>query len=424
VVDLGQRDVRDKALNRGAVTCGPSRPQTGKGGTAGLSCSGRQRVRKAPGMANPFEALQPALQLIRDEAKILPATGQAMEDLTRPDHAEVIDRLRMGDDTFMEVLLEAPNREPYVELQQLYRGDKHVFRYFLDGSARTFFLGDVVEGPRRSPVHVAQIGAAAVFRKDDGQVNVAESVHRIVLMMDAKAVSFADQVQELIGRAGSRFVFHDTMESDGETERTAGREPRSRAPHKAHHLMAQLEEELGRTLPRQEGQWLVLDGSLGKDLYRWTDVREYFGLTKSFSREPIFKLPGARGGKVANLYELLAGLPFSARTCAFSARAGKVVVWYVRLREQKHLEYPLMGVVKVELPNLGGEAVPSELIDEISSALIAERQVTPHGRDMRWHAHIYPVYLAEQAVKNGFVSTEVLKAGLKWPTTESGAVIS
>jgi hypothetical protein len=145
-------------------------------------------------------------------------------------------------------------------------------------------------------------------------------------------------------------------------------------------------------------------------------VPAFLGVTKSFSREPLFKMPGARKGGTVNLYDLLSELPFSARTCAFSARSGKVAIWYVRLREQKHLDYPLMGVVKVELPNLSGEEVSSELINEISSALVAERQATPHGKDTRWHAHLYAVYLAEQAVKNGFVSTEVLKAGVRWPT--------
>jgi len=94
--------------------------------------------------------------------------------------------------------------------------------------------------------------------------------------------------------------------------------------------------------------------------------------------------------------------------------------WYVRIREQRHLDYPLMGAVKVELPYQAGEAVPSSLIDEISAALVAERQATPHGRDSRWHAHLYPVYLAEQAVKNGFVTRDVLKAGLKWPVAAGG----
>ena len=365
---------------------------------------------------NPFEGLRAALDCIRREAKVLPATGQAMEDLVRPDHAEVIDRLRSGDDMLMEVLLEAPNRESYVGLSSLHRTEKHLFRHFLDGSARTYFLGDAVEGTRRTSVHIAQVGAAAVFRKGDGHMQLARAVHKTVLMLDKKAVSFGDQVEELVRKGGSRFAFHDTMEADGETEVTSpGKEPRSRAAHKAHHIMAMEEEKLGRELHREPGQWLVLDGSLGKDLYAWRDVECFVGVTKSFSREPIFKLPGGRGGKVLNLYEFIADLPFSARTCAFSARSGKVVVWYVRLREQKHLDYPLMGVVKVELPNPTAEAVSSELIDELSRVLVAERQVTPHGKDIRWHAHLYAIYLAEQAVKNGFVSTEALKAGVKWP---------
>jgi hypothetical protein len=367
-------------------------------------------------MGNPFEPLRPALEYITREARVLPATGQAVEDLTRPDHDEVVDRLRSGDEQLYDVLLEAPNRQPYVPLTPIHRIERHLLRYFLDGSARTFFLGDVLEGTRQSSIHVAQIGASVVFRKDNGQVNVAKSKHQIVLMMDKRKISFGDKVKELVERNAPRFRFHDTMQEDGESEKSSpGKEPRSRATHKAHHLMTELEDELGRGLSREPGQWLVLDGSLGKDLYQWNNVPEFLGVTKSFSREPKFKMPGARGGRVMNLYELLAGLPFSARTCAFSARSGKVAVWYLRLREQRHLEYPLMGVVKVEFPNPGLEAVPTDAIDEISGALVAERQVTPHGKDIRWHAHLYAIYLAEQAVKNGFVSTEALKAGIKWP---------
>src|SRR5690606_28356185 len=103
------------------------------------------------------------------------------------------------------------------------------------------------------------------------------------LMIDKRAVSFGDRVQELVGKAGPRFGFHDTMEQDGETEQTApGKEPRSRAAHKAYHLMAGEEEKLGRELARADGEWLVLDGSLGKDLHSWRDVPRFLGVTKSF----------------------------------------------------------------------------------------------------------------------------------------------
>lgn len=82
-----------------------------------------------------------------------------------------------------------------------------------------------------------------------------------------------------------------------------------------------------------------------------------------------------------------------------------------------------MGVVKIEYPNISGEAVPSDIIDELSSAIVAERQVTPHGKDIRWHAHLYAIYLAEQAVKMGFVSSEALKAGIRWPTQIAGELV-
>ena len=74
-----------------------------------------------------------------------------------------------------------------------------------------------------------------------------------------------------------------------------------------------------------------------------------------------------------------------------------------------------MGVLRIELPNPSRMGVPSELINEISGVLVAEKCASPHGKDVRWHSHLYPIFLAEQAIKNGFVSTEVLKAGMKWP---------
>ena len=370
--------------------------------------------------ANPFAGLRPALETLATEGRVLPATGQAMEELMRPDHEEVLDTLRLGDEQVLDTMYELGNAAPYVELEPLHRTIDHPLRFFLDGSARTFFLGDVVEGNRRSPIHVSQIGSAVVRRAADGRVQVARSRHRILLMLDKSGLSFADEIERLVKEAGDRFGFVDLMERDPDTDATSGKEPRSRAAHKAHHQMAALEEELGRELQREHGEWLVLDGSLGKDLHSWRDVEEFLGVTKSFSRNPMFKLPGARRSSTVNLFNLLAGLPASGRTAVFAARSGAVAVWYVRLREQRHLDYPLMGVVKVELPRPDHSPVPSDLVDRISSAIIAERQSTPHGRDVRWHAHLYAIFLAEQAVKNGFVSSEVLKAGLRWPELARG----
>ena len=71
--------------------------------------------------------------------------------------------------------------------------------------------------------------------------------------------------------------------------------------------------------------------------------------------------------------------------------------------------------MKIEYPNPSRNKVDSDRIDHLSRALVAERCVTPHGKDRRWHAHLYPIYLAEEVIKNGFYSEEVLRAGIKWP---------
>jgi len=74
-----------------------------------------------------------------------------------------------------------------------------------------------------------------------------------------------------------------------------------------------------------------------------------------------------------------------------------------------------MGVVKVELPRPDGSPVPADLADLLSSALVAERNVTPYGRDRRWHCHLYPIFTAEQAIKANFFSQDVLVGAIRWP---------
>ena len=44
-------------------------------------------------------------------------------------------------------------------------------------------------------------------------------------------------------------------------------------------------------------------------------------------------------------------------------------VWYQRLRLRAAMDYPLMGVIKVELPVLGSEPPPSDLVTKLSNAL-------------------------------------------------------
>jgi hypothetical protein len=144
------------------------------------------------------------------------------------------------------------------------------------------------------------------------------------------------------------------------------------------------------------------------------------GVAKSFRRDSTFNLGTGPRATQMNLFSLLAGLDVNQRTAVFPRwpgedREGKIVFWYVRIRPQKGLDYPLMGVVKVEMPNPSREPVDSALVDELSNCLAAERCVTPHGRDSRWHAHLYPISIAERVIQDRFYSEEVMKAAIRWP---------
>ncbi len=375
---------------------------------------------------NPFAALEPALAALSDGPEILPATGQAQEYLQQFDVDEYYDRIRTEDDRKVSELMETPGGRLYVDLAPLPRTKEHVFRFFVDGSVKTFFLGTLVEHERNTPVMLGQIGAAAVSREDDGHVHVrgCDLRKEIILLLnrDQLSASVWDSAEAAIKRAGTpRMRLVDTKEDDAYNNSKSfgeNKEPRSRAAHKANWEMRVLERELLRDLLAEHdatGAWIAVDGGLGKEFKLNEFNRGFVGVIKNFSKEQTFELT-SRGRTIRrSLFELLAALRVNQRTAAFARGEGHVVFWYVRIREQKHLEYPLMGVMKIEYPNPSRGMVESDMVDHLSRALIAERTVSPHGKDRRWHAHLYPIYLSEQVIKNGFYSDEVLQAGIKWP---------
>jgi hypothetical protein len=376
---------------------------------------------------NPFAPLQPALAALSDGPEILPATGQAQEYLQQFDVDEFYDRIRTEDDKRVSELMESPGGKLYVDVPPLARTDQNVFQYFVDGSVKTFFLGTLVEHERNTPVLLGQLGAAAVKREDDGRVHVRRSDlrKRIILLLNRDQVS--DSVWNNAGaalrnvRGPIPMGLVDTKEEDQYNNSNSfgsNKEPRSRAAHKANWEMRLLERELLRDLLAEHdttGAYIAVDGGLGKEFKLNEFNRGFVGVIKNFSKEQIFEL-SSRGRTIRkSLFELLANLQVNQRTAAFGRGEGHVVFWYVRIRPQTALEYPLMGVMKVEFPNPARAMVSSDLIDHLSRALVAERTVSPHGKDRRWHAHLYPIFLAEQVIKNGFYSDEVLQAGIKWP---------
>lgn len=376
---------------------------------------------------NPFAPLQPALAALSDGPAILPATGQAQEYLQQFDVDEFYDRIRTEDDKKVSEVMERPGGKLYVDVPPMPRSENHVFQYFVDGSVKTFFLGTLVEHERNTPVLLGQIGATAVKREDNGCVHVRPSDYckEIILLLNESQVSppVVTKAKTALLQAKSPIKMRlvDTKEDDPHnTSKSFGKnkEPRSRAAHKANWQMRLLERDLLRALLAEHdatGAWIAVDGGLGKEFQESYFNRGFVGVIKNFSKEQVFELSSRGRTTRLSLFQLLAKLDVNQRTAAFARGDGHVVFWYLRIREQRHLEYPLMGVMKIEYPNPSRQMIDSDRIDYLSRALVAERTVTPHGKDRRWHAHLYPIFLAEQVVKNGFYSDEVLQAGIKWP---------
>lgn len=368
-------------------------------------------------MPNPFGAITPILDLLGRELRILPATGGATEELQHPDQEEVEDIVINKEVDQVTAFAETPEPNPsniYYSTPPLPRREKHLFKFFIDGSIRTYFLATGIEGTRSFPIELAQVGATAVKRDDEGNLKVHSHTQRVLLLLPKQNGGISDTLWEQLGRIKKPEFLEIVDFTLPDVLSDTKKDPRDKAGAKARHEMHKLEIGLIESTDpvRNDDTWLILDGAV--KLTDFIQAPYLIGVAKSFRKDPIFQF-GRRATQRKDITGILAGLPHAYRTAAFSAYNGQVAFWYVRLREQREVDYPLMGVVKVELPRPDKTPVPAELADLISRALVAERNVTPYGLDRRWHCSLYPIYIAEQVIKNRFFSGDVLMGCIKWP---------
>jgi len=153
-------------------------------------------------MANPFAPLQDALRVLCTEAQVLPATGQAVVDMVMPDAEEIYDRAISGG-ARVEQLWETDVRGLRRDVRPIPRREEHGFRYFVDGSTKTYFIGTVLEDDRTSPVQLSQVGAAIVQREDDGRVKVAGARHSFLVTVEK--IAFLSRCGQNSSRQSSLF---------------------------------------------------------------------------------------------------------------------------------------------------------------------------------------------------------------------------
>lgn len=295
------------------------------------------------------------------------------------------------------------------------------FSFFMDGSRRTYKIGDIVidGGKKIYPVVIAQIRAGCTERDGAKKLHSHQTILRknLLLLSDKiNTVDFREIQQRLMRTAVAKEMFLEVVSYRFESEKH--NIPVNAAIAKANSMMHDMEIEILSNMVKSGSldtdRMLVVDGPL-QFLRQDTGKPEFsdlfynvIGVSKSFN--PMLPASGKskRGGTQIGA-ELLK-LEYGERIPVFmkeNDRGRRFGVWYLRIRPKNRVSNPLEGIIKIEkmaLEDYYDSGIPTDIIDTISLSLLNECLPTCYGRDERWASHLYPVYLTETLIKSTFES--------------------
>ncbi|MFZ5517887.1 MAG: hypothetical protein ACOY90_14680 [Candidatus Zhuqueibacterota bacterium] len=361
--------------------------------------------------------LKKIMSVVSDMLELLPASEGAVEEMTYVDAEERDDTKLSGDNLLIENSLEIPRPTwKYRTVNPIERNKKHFFRYFLDGSYRHYFLATGLEHDRATPIFLAQIAIVILVRDARGKLSIVPDFkrHQWFLLIAKSRISEAawERILESTQESRINVIIRDLAEMDAFSgDFNEAQDLRERGRSKTRHLMSTMEFDIVKEFKEKfPDEWMIKDGLVSFGKYGGgMQSQKVIGVAKSFTSVQKFYSHGGKTKEKQSVVSLLGELPPNHRTTAYEGYGGRTAFWYIRLRQSQQLLYPLFGVIKVEIPVLEEQPLTTELLDEISGALLAEKFVTPYGSDDRWHSHLYPVYQAEHASKQQFYSTEVIQ---------------
>lgn len=312
--------------------------------------------------------------------------------------------------------------------KDIQKSNKQLFKYFLDGSRKTYKLDDIAFDQRIYPIMAGQIGVGCCHRSQPDNFKMAHLEKQIVLSLPMcadkdlhpRSTYFTDLKNTLNAKPNLQKrgiqITHVIPYSDRQLEQ--GKRYEDRGVAKIQQKMTDLERKIvvdlahGRKLNRNN--YLLKDGSLEyferatQSSHEWRTMKDSYrsvvGVSKSFDPELC------KNNKGGNIAVEIADMPVFYRTPAYKYAFQEVLfcVWYLRLQSRVNTTGPFSGVIKVEKILVTEEekdvGLESSEIDEISANLINERNPTAYGKDNRWANHLYPIYLTEKFIKSQYIS--------------------
>ena len=324
-------------------------------------------------------------------------------------------------------------KQKYISVKEeaeKYKGNS-IFKYFLDGSRKTYKVDDIAIGERIYTIIAGQIAVGCCFRPNAETFKCQKMERHFVLslpiMLNTDGLPdipfFKDLTVELNKSPLSRkmevefsniFPYETELlkkNNSGDKEKYE-----DRGVALIQNKMMDLEQEIVHGLWKDnllnDTSYLIKDGSLeysrrdsfkGHDLSRLKQHYKYVvGVSKSFNPE-LFKSDNK------SIARTIAEMPEYHRTEAYKYEfeGTTFCVWYLRIRENKFCDHQFAGVVKVEMILTTEEEIEeglsTDVINQISANIVNERNPVCYGSDKRWANHIYPVYLTESYVKSQYI---------------------
>ena len=300
-----------------------------------------------------------------------------------------------------------------------------LFRYFVDGSARTTNAGYIIDSQKRYlPIYIAQIAVAAT-RLEKIALKIESYRNRNIFFFPNtfSKPDFGDAKHVVRGAAQSSRWPLDLELSCYEV--MPDTDPLDAARKKVLEMMHAMEIKLIKHLANSEkltrDHMLMIDGSL-QFYQNLNTAREAFrnvvGVAKSFDLNQRIG-SGLKGKQVG---ALIAELKHQHRTPAHKVSVPRVNhaigAWYLRLHPASRMAGLGVddGVIKLELfPDDGAsgqQPLSTDRCDMISRHVLALRYPTTPSVDKRWASHLYPIHLTERYIKTRFRDERAIRAHL------------
>lgn len=300
-----------------------------------------------------------------------------------------------------------------------------LFKFFLDGSRRTYKVDDIAYDKKLYPIIAGQIGVAVCKRESFDHFNAESFKNELVICLPHRAN--ADGIDDhlyfnnLVKNLNNENVLkkHNIMFSKilpyNDAPLKGNEKYEDKGIAKIQDEMINIEKnsviELVKAKKLNKDSFLIKDGSLEyfktKNHNELSSIKSNYdcvvGVSKAFN-------PEALSNDVKDISRIIADLKLYHRTPAFMYETPRIpevkfAVWYLRIRESLS---PFDGILKIEKILVWdaqeNEGLDSDEIDIISANIINERNPVCYGKDDRWAKHLYPICLTEQFIKSKYIS--------------------